>query len=227
LGNPWIDCILAHSKQDDRGSAFALWRLANAKNLPEGEIGRVIFRLDYLIEANLREDTNVAIRRIADAAFSPIYKTLWIDQDLTTPDKESLEWIEEPYCPQEDTNIRAEHWAQALKIIGIKDWAGLCGQVRSTAEGLLREQTNLKSIVDGAVKLLSENTQVAEEQAQSRLEMFGKETSGLELEFEEQTRVATIVMDAISAPKVRLDSCGVVFLASVELNLKSEGEIAS
>jgi hypothetical protein len=57
--------------------------------------------------------------------------------------------------------------------------------------------------------------------------MFGKENSGLELEFEEQARVARIVMDAISAPKVRLDSCGVVFLASVELNLKSEGEIAS
>ncbi|MFM2217257.1 MAG: polymerase-associated protein RapA [Planctomycetota bacterium] len=227
LGNPWIDCILAHSKQDDRGSSFALWRMANSKNLPEGEIGRVIFRLDYLIEANLGEDINVAIRRKADAAFAPIYKTLWIDQDLTIPDKESLEWIEEPYCPQEDTNIRAEHWAQAIKIIGIKDWAGLCSQVHSTAEGLLREQTNLKSIVDDAVKLFTENTQEAEEQAQSRLEMFGKENSGLELEFEEQARVARIVMDAISAPKVRLDSCGVVFLASVELNLKSEGEIAS
>lgn len=227
LGTPWIDCLLAHSRQDDRGSAFALWRRANSKDLPAGEIGRVFFRLDYMIEANLDEKPNVAVQRKADAVFPPIYKTLWIDQDLTIPEKEFMEWIEEPYCSQEDVNIRAEHWAQVLEKLAINDWGGLCSQVRSAAEGLLREQTNLKLLVDGAMKQFSKSTREAEEQAQSRLEMFGREHSGLEFEFADQARDAAIIMDAIRSPKVRLDSCGAVFLASVDLNLTIDGAIGS
>ena len=227
LGTPWIDCLLNHSKIDDRGSAFALWRMANAKDLPDGEIGRAFFRIDYIIDANLCENANPAIRRKADEAFSPIYKTLWIDQDLTIPDKESLEWIEEPYCPDEDTNIRAEHWGHVLQKINIKDWVGLCSQVHSTAEELLREQTNLKSLVNDAVQLFTENSQLAKEQAISRIEMFGQDNPGLELEFEEQARIAAIIMEAIIKPRVRLDSCGVVFLASVELNPADERESRS
>ncbi|MGK0189524.1 MAG: ATP-dependent helicase HepA [Verrucomicrobiales bacterium] len=224
LGTPWIDCLQAYAHQDDRGGAFALWRTIPPEDFPEGEHVRVYFRLDYLIEANLSEDDNAAFRRKADAAFPPGYKTLWIDQDLTIPETDILDWLEEPYCPGEDVNIRAEYWGQVLQSLAIHDWVGLCEQVRSVAESLLREQTNLKEKITESVRHFDNETQIAVEQAESRLEVFGDQHSGLEHELESHGKDAAIIRRAILKPRVRLDSCGAVILSSEKFDAPSEVE---
>ncbi|MDB4275035.1 hypothetical protein N9846_04595, partial [Akkermansiaceae bacterium] len=219
LGSPWIDSLSAYARQDDRGSAFALWRVVDANDLPDGELHRTFFRFDYLIEANFKEDENPALKRKADAAFPPTYKTLWIDQDLAIPEEDLLDWLEEPYCSTEDKNIRAEYWPHVLQTLEIQDWVGLCAQVRSVAESILREQTNLKSVIAECVSCFEGEMKIVTEQAKSRLEVFGDQHQGLEKELEAQLEEGSRVQSAISQPKVRLDSCGAVFLSSRELEI--------
>lgn len=226
LGNPWIDSLAAYARQDDRGSAFALWRVVDSKDLSDGELHRVFFRFDYLIEANFEEEEDASIKRKADAAFPPTYKTLWIDQDSVIPEVGLIDWLEEPYCNREDVNIRAEYWPLVLQTLGIQDWVGLCGQIRSVAESTLREQTNLQSLITESVSRFEDEMKVAVAQGRSRLEIFGDQHQGLEHELEVQQKEGARIHSAISQPKVRLDSCGAVFLSSTKLEIPTvEGRV--
>ena len=213
LGTPWIDCLQAYARQDDRGGAFALWRQVDESEWPDGDVTRAFFRLDYLVEPAFEGEVDKAICRKADAVFPPIYKTLWIDQDLSAPEQVFIDWLEEPYCNKEDVNIRADYWKQVLEMLNLGDWAGLCEQVRNRSEGILLEQTNLKELIEARVSRFELQTQIGIDQAVSRLEVFGANHAGMEGDLETYKAEATLIMAAIRAPRVRLDSCGVVFLS--------------
>jgi ATP-dependent helicase HepA len=215
LGTPWIDSLQAYAREDDRGNSFALWRQVDECDLIYGETARAFFRLDYIVEPAFDGDVDVAIRRKADAGFSPIYKTLWIDQNLSEPDEALIEWLEEPYCNHEDVNIRADYWKQVLEMIDLGDWAGLCEQVRTRSEGILMEQTNLKELIETRVNHFELKTQIGVDQAVSRLEIFGADHAGMECDLETYKAEATRIISAIRVPRVRLDSCGVMFLSKV------------
>jgi len=213
LGVPWIDSLQAYARQDDRGGAFALWRQVDEGEWPDGDVTRAFFRLDYLVEPAFEDEVNKAICRKADAVFPPIYKTLWIDQDLSVPEEVYIKWLEEPYCNKKDVNIRADYWKQVLEMLNLSDWAGLCELVRNRSEGILMEQTNLKELIEARVSRFELQTQIGIDQAVSRLEVFGANHAGMEGDLETFKAEATLIMAAIQAPRVRLDSCGVVFLS--------------
>lgn len=215
LGTPWIDSLQAYARQDDRGGAFALWRQVDGSDWPSGDIARVFFRLDYLVESAFDSEVDVAIRRKADAVFPPIYKTLWINQDLSVPEEVYIEWLEEPYCDSEDVNIRADYWKQVLEMLDLGDWAGLCEQVRKRSKGILLEQTNLKELIETRVSSFELRTQIGVDQAVSRLKIFGANHAGMESDLETYKADTARIMEAIRDPHVRLDSCGVIFLSKV------------
>jgi ATP-dependent helicase HepA len=213
LGVPWIDSLQAYARQDDRGGAFALWRQVDEGEWPDGDVTRAFFRLDYLVEPAFEDKVNKAICRKADAVFPPIYKTFWIDQDLSVPEEVYINWLDEPYCNNEDVNIRTDYWKQVLEMLNLSDWAGLCEQVRNRSEGILLEQTNLKELIEARVSRFELQTQIGIDQAVSRLEVFGANHAGMEADLETYKAEAAMIMAAIHAPRVRLDSCGVVFLS--------------
>jgi ATP-dependent helicase HepA len=215
LGSPWIDSLHAYARQDDRGSVFALWRQVDGRDLPDGEVAQTFFRLDYLVEPAFDGDVDPAIRRKADAAFPPIYKTLWIDGNLSVPDQVLVDRLEKPYINGEDVNIRADYWKQLLDMLEIGDWVGLCEQVRTRSEGILLEQTNMKEVIETRVNRFELKTHIGIDQAVSRLEVFGADHAGMECDLENYKTEAARIMAAIRAPRLRLDSCGVVFLSKV------------
>jgi len=227
LGTPWIDSLQAYAREDDRGSSFALWRQVDGCDLLDGETARAFFRLDYLVEPAFEGDVDAAIRRKADAVFPPIYRTLWIDQNLSTPEEVLIEWLEEPYCNHEDVNIRADYWKQVLEVIDLSDWAGLCEQVRTRSAEILLEQTNLNGLIETRMSRFELKTQIGIDQALSRLEIYGADHDGMVCDLETYKAEAALIMGAIRAPKVRLDSCGVVFLSKVPFVPEKMKEIDS
>jgi len=123
--------------------------------------------------------------------------------------------LEEPYCNHEDVNIRADYWKQVLEMIDLSDWAGLCEQVRTRSAEILLEQTNLNGLIETRVSRFELKTQIGIDQALSRLEIYGADHDGMVCDLETYKAEAALIMEAIRAPKVRLDSCGVVFLSKV------------
>jgi ATP-dependent helicase HepA len=220
LGSPWIDCLQAYARQDDRGSAFALWRQVDGIDLPAGEIAQTFFRLDYLVEPAFDDDVEPAIRRKADAAFPPMYKTLWIDGNLSVPESALVATLEKPYIHGEDVNIRTGYWKQVLDMLEIGDWVGLCEQVRTRSKGILLEQMNMKELIEVRVKRFESKTHRGIDQAVSRLEVFGADHAGMECDLENYKTDAARIMAAIRAPRLRLDSCGVVFLSKMPFEPK-------
>ena len=213
LGCPWIDCLMEYARQDDRGNAFALWRKVDSDDLAEEQVGRVFFRLDYIVEANLGDDENPSLKRKADSVFPPIYKTLWVDQNLEVPNEEIQGWLDEPYCSSEDVNIRPQYWPRVLELLQINDWVGLCDHVRLVVDQLFREQTDLMNIIQASVNRFDGDNQVMIDQFESRLGCFAEQDLSLNRDIEEMKHISKKIHAAIREPKVRLDSCGAVILA--------------
>lgn len=94
IGNQFMDDLFAYLSWDDRGKAFAIWRYYNMWSDNQGDelLG---FRLDYVIEANLKfveeqldnsefnylknKISKQALQRQADSLFPPFIKTIFID----------------------------------------------------------------------------------------------------------------------------------------------------
>jgi ATP-dependent helicase HepA len=216
LGNPVIDAILAHIAWDDRGTSFAMWRQVCDLDLPSP---RMFFRLDFIIEADLKDKNHsTAISRLADAAFPPIIESIWVDQNLQAADEECVFELTRPYSKSYDTNLTANRWSEAIARTGCGQWTDLCDSVRRAGERLLVEKHDLQSLIQSKADALTTVRAVAKEQLVSRLEALpetlASERAALEQEIQLARSLTRTLVSAILCPLIRLDSAGVVILSN-------------
>jgi ATP-dependent helicase HepA len=221
LGNPVIDSALAHIAWDDRGTSFAMWRHVSDLDLPTP---RLFFRLDFIIEADVtEEDHTPVISRLADAAFPPIFETLWIDQDLLTADEDCHFELIKPYDQKYDTNLNPNIWPKAIVQAESGQWVDLCDSVRSIGERILFEKFDLQSLVDSKSKEFTDARSIFHEQLVTRLaatpQSLKSERTALMQEMELAQSLTQTLVAGILHPVIRLDSAGVVILASKPWNL--------
>lgn len=222
LGNRVIEAVRAHLSWDDRGTSFALWRqsqiLGNTQD--QTHVAKAFIRFDYIVEAALPYSSSESLRRKADGIFRPAVETIWLDQDLLSPNEEILKVLELSYS-EEDFNIRPELWPISLFASGISDWRDLCEAARSEAMKTARDRLALEERIDEALKSQKISAALVEEQIQSRIDAVedGNEARRQELEHElaEVGAQAAEIAEGIKTPSMRLDACGVVFLSSVSL----------
>src|SRR5690606_33835620 len=124
------------------GTSFAMWRQTKY----EGAEG-MYFRLDFILEGALPDNSGSNLRRRIDAAFPPVIKTVWLDQDSLTPGPDVLPILNMEYSSAEDGNIRPEHWPMVFAEIPVTDWAVLCGEIRRKTEALLKDKWRLEERV--------------------------------------------------------------------------------
>ena len=228
IGNPVLDCLHRYLRRDDRGTCFAFWRVSPQVKASEVKL---FLRFDFVIEAGLKavsalarahpELSEAALRRRGDAAFPPISRTLWLNEDLEEPDEKTRVELERPYVKSIiDTNINQDRWPLVQTHFDLANWPHRCRAARGAATEAVVRQMDLSQLTHELATRLEVETAVAEEQHRSRIGAFSqspREATLAQEEWDMEMRVRDALLAGIHEHGVQLDAVGAVFLAGVPL----------
>jgi ATP-dependent helicase HepA len=219
-GAPLIDALDRLLDWDDRGSAFATWRL----RLGWGDQGeeRLAFRLCWRISPDpiagtglRRDEERTGLDRRAASFLKPWTVVQYLGADLVSvDDPELLQILNEPYRPQavdgggRDYNLGSrEGWLR--QIVDPDTFARLCAEVRERGRSRLQDGEPFRSAVADAIRRATADTERRKLRAQARSRGAGMAdgTQNRELALD------GIVLDAVRKPLLRLDSVGAYVLA--------------
>lgn len=225
IGNPVIDSLQDYLRWDDRGTAFAFWRQVSTLSRP---IPAVYFRFDMVLEADLAEIDKLrarrpilretALRRRADAAFPPIVRSIWVDEDMT-PLEQSPPGTEERFDSHggRDWNLNWQRWELVRRQYNLAPWKDLCMHAAGVAREALVKTEAVVELTCRLARALEAETEIAREQWQSRLQALTdrtveREFAEQELNLEMEIREALLV--GVRNPRLRIDAAGAVFLST-------------
>ena len=229
-----VDSMEQMLRWDDRGTAYATWRLE-----PEwpGQIQGpwLGFRLTFVVEANMNAAQDIlgdvsdsgevpisiaGVRRRLDVLLPPWTSELYIDiQMKPVTDSYLLQVLARPYSTQldesgiRDFNLGSRRNA-LYDTIGFDELLSACSRVRQEAEAQLRASQEFESLVTGKVQkamaeLETDRTSL-ERRSWAIVEESGRATSGLEVDIMVNSAVAA----GISLPVIRLDSIGLIVVSN-------------
>lgn len=233
VGNEMLSALEGFVRKDDRGSSFAYWRY-----LPEHEgPPDYFFRFDFFVEASPKEavladepgsvdvDDVAVFQRRADDIFPVQYRTIWLNSDLEpVSDPTCLGRLRLGYSKQArpdgsfDRNLNSARWRTAEVRLNFGDWSSRCERARSEAERLLRLSSafieSWSSSITRFEAALAERSQIFD----SRLRrLFGALRTAELQAFAVEEEFDLAIMASVKSPTVRVDSVGVVVLASIPL----------
>jgi ATP-dependent helicase HepA len=228
LGNAVINCVHDYLRWDDRGVSFAMWR--PSVSAAAGGVPRAFFRFDFIVETDMAALDSClrlhpalianAAKRQADGAFPPFMETVWVDQELAVPEPALLTELSRPFDKNRDANVNQERWPRALAIFGPVKWGELCADAQRAGEVILRERRNVSRLTRECSEAFETAVVLAREQGESRLEALAEQAAAhalLQAELNAAAHVANAIAEGIRVPRVRLDSAGVIFLATKPL----------
>jgi ATP-dependent helicase HepA len=240
IGHPFLDGIMSLTRRDDRGIAYAMWRCV--QGYPPALAADLFFRFDFLVEADsqavlrrLASDSDSlpgVVHRRADAAFPPIFQTVWLDSDMAeVTDPDTLKFLKLPYEKhRRDRKIRDFHlsptrWSQVDSLGLLSAWAETCQAARRAGEALLRKNIGLREHCEARVaQLMKINSEFVAhfESRIARLDGEARKEEERARSLEETLTRALI--DGIRQPTIRPDSVGAVFLSNLCPFDKAENE---
>jgi ATP-dependent helicase HepA len=224
-GNPFLDGVENLVRCDDRGAAFAMWRLDAA--LPPGET-RLFFRVEFVVQVGVTKARKVvdeaggasdALRRLADSAFPPVTRHIWVDSDCRRVTAEPwLSRLDMPFVQGRDANLRPDRWAFADGACPVHDWSGLCRKAREAAEAMLWDD-ELTCMQSAAVRRWNEVQAAHRIQWASRI---ARMPEGATRAAESKAAHLSDCLDeallaGLQQPSVHVDSMGAVYLSSTSL----------
>lgn len=231
-GDALISGMTALTEADDRGRSFAMWRYAPDHG--GDPLADFYFRLDFVLEADVataeevlkayERDTSAAhaaVRRRGDMALAPFYRSVWLDRELAAVrDEDLVERLGRHYNVEPDRsgavdlNLNAKRWQRLLQLQlpELAYWGELCGKARLTAEDVLRADPALVASLGHAEQRAARIDHGRLGQLRARARSGATEAERAELAFEEQ--LAAALRAGISAPRVRLDTIGAVFISA-------------
>lgn len=224
-GNQFVDAVEELVRCDDRGAAFALWR--HDPSLQPGE-AHLFFRVEFVVEADIEtaramvheaKMATEALRNMADSAFAPMSRTVWVDiEGNRVSSQAALAKLELEYEKPRDTNIRPDLWAKADAICPVHDWQGLCAKARDAALATLWDDTARKVRSD-SVRRFEEKSVAHRVQWQSRVVRIppGPARAAEEQAAAYAQSLDKCVLSGLREPRVRVDAVGVVYLSGTNL----------
>ena len=228
-----VDSLETMLRWDDRGTAYATWRLE-----PEwpGEIRGpwLGFRLTFLVEANMPAAQDIlgdvshsespislaGVRRRLDIMLPPWTSELYIDIHMEpVTDSYLLQVLARPYSAQSDeSGIRDFNLGSRrnalYETIGFEELLAACSRVRQEAEAQLRASPDFESLVTDKVQQALAELEIdrtsLERRSSAIVEESGGAMSGLEVDILVNSAVAT----GIASPVVKLDSIGLIVVSN-------------
>lgn len=231
-GDAFISGMTDLTEADDRGRSFAMWRYD--PTYIGDPVGDIFFRFDFILETCVEgaaqilvscgrktDATVAAVRRRGDMALPPFYRSVWLDRELNpVVDPKVLARLAQPYRVEPDVsgrvdfNLNSKRWKtiQQLEIPEVAYWYDICFKARSVAESVLRSNGDVVETLRKADQRAAEVDRGRLGQLRARNQATTSATDIQEYGFEEQ--LATALRKGISAPQIRVDLIGAVFLSA-------------
>jgi ATP-dependent helicase HepA len=229
IGEELTDALSSYINWDDRGQAFAMWRVEETWDSAEGEEWYG-FRFNYAIETNLgNQGANIAksktLQRRADGLFPPIIESVFIDARhepmSAVEDSTLLNILQRPYRGKSgqyrDYNIAKSRLSILDKFIESSKWQGFCHQARRSSSELLLQQPGLIELCEKSATRAEQKLDKRMEQLRLRLQRFSKQagisSAGLEQELNNEIALSQVMIEGIRNPSIRLDSVGFIIVS--------------
>jgi ATP-dependent helicase HepA len=231
-GFPFVDAVERFLRWDDRGAAFATWRMDPARPAEPG-FEWLGFRLCYVVEADHEAAARVLaahgfgedqwsaanLRRRADALLPPWLEVRHVDAALVeVHDPALLELLKRPYDTRprpaggRDYNL-GSRWDALTSVIAEDEFAVLCRRVREHSERLLRESDAFQTQVARAAARARAVMDERSARLRRRAEAIGREGGRIDPAIAIEIAANEAIVAAVEYPAVRLDAIGFFVLA--------------
>jgi ATP-dependent helicase HepA len=228
-GHPFASAVEAMMRADDRGAAFAMWRVVRGCGF---DAPRLFFRFDFVIEADLtfagplvfdRGGQIESVRRKADAEFGVLYRTVWFDADLGEVLEPSLlAELDKPYRPVrdggKDINLRPDRWPAVEAAAPVGDWEGLCIRARRVAEERVKNAAEFVEMCQLRAERIRNDAAAANDIFKSRISrLSGAPQVAEQANARFEAEIAEAIAVGVEKPSIRVDVAGAVFLSEMPL----------
>ncbi|WP_228048951.1 protein DpdE [Nodularia sp. LEGE 06071] len=229
IGEKFVEALSSYIHWDDRGKAFAMWRVAETWDSAEGEEWYG-FRFNYIIETDLTKYTEKStkskiLKRRVDGLFPPIVESVFIDaryeQMCAVEDETLLNILQLPYKGKggkhRDYNLAKSHLSILDNFIESSNWPKFCHQARRTSLELLSQRLEFMTLCENSV--IRAEQKLGKRLDQLRLR-FNRLTDQerishplLEQELNNETALSQVIIEGIRHPSIRLDSVGFIIVS--------------
>lgn len=214
LGNPLPDVIQKHLKWEDRGAAFATWRVDRDHN------ESLFFRLSYVVEASLPLGLSGAEmltwRARMDGLLPPWQDVIYVDSELRAVlEQSTLDVLNRPYQKAAEgrgTDYNLSSRQDALSgVIDLLQFETLCRLVRTQSESMLLDSTVFKDRVATAVR--QGEATLAQRIRRLRQRLTHTSDTAARAHLDREIGLSVESLGRLRKPAIRLDAIGVFVLS--------------
>ena len=234
-GSEFVEAIKSFSDVDDRGRSYAMWRQVY-DHFPPSEI-KLCFRFDFVIETQLVEAIAVlastevvseqsahsTLARRGDTLFSPFVVQVWVDEEGDALDDTFIERFLLPEYAKKggagyiDKNLEMPHLRAFRRLAPdtFANWSERCARMCERAQAIVVAKEELLKSQQKAVKRALAEDAIRYAQLQTRIQSLqGAEAEAEVNQLGLERELGAALLRGISAPSVKVDVAGVVFLTS-------------
>lgn len=229
IGEEFIEALSSYIHWDDRGKAFAMWRVDETWDAGEGEEWYG-FRFNYVIETNLTNykgntTKHQILQRRADGLFPAVVESVFIDARSeamsVVEDQTLLNILQRPYKGKggkyRDYNLAKSRLFLLDNFIESSNWQEFCYQARSTSLELLSQRPDFIDLCENSATRAEQKLGKRLEQLRLRLNRLTNQerisNTLLEQELNNETALSQAIITGIRHPAIRLDSVGFMIVS--------------
>jgi ATP-dependent helicase HepA len=225
-GDALVDSLFSFCRSDDRGRIFGMWRYRPDAEPLDSSGCDLWFRFDFLVEANVGEsndDTSRALRRRSEQHFAPQFYTVWFGMiqgaTLNPPEILLEEYRVSKDAVGRDFNLNFRRWEMLVEDVTAVNWLLKWRQHCESAAANALEYISGHDLVEQhkvrGLTSLREQYAMRIAQIESRLaRLNGPAQHEEQRDMEEERSYFSCLHEAISAPSVRIDAVGAVFVSA-------------
>lgn len=235
VGDPVVSALESFCRHDDRGRAFAMWRVDREHVAQDASGVDLFFRFDFVATPSIPDSRDfrtpnevilhAALHRKAGRLMPPCFLRIWVDGNGRVIE-DPPEVLLEPYHAnwqgaRKDYNLNPNRWrALPLDVRNswMRDWSALCQGRRDIATTTALTHPDLVSRRDEALALCEVEVEKLTSQAVSRLVRLEGAARTQELaEAESERLLHSLLREALSSPALHLDVVGAFFVSPMPL----------
>lgn len=234
VGDPLVTALEQFCEHDDRGRAFAMWRVDREYEVRDPSGADLYFRFDFVIRpaalvatldgrgAEAQSIVEQALARKAQALFAPLFVRVWVDGAgaivADPPERVASPYRKVWQSSHRDYNLNSGRWRNlppAVQSSWLRNWPALCAEARRHAETAALQSEARQHHVKQALAALDSEVRLRDSQSESRLARLAGVQRQRELsERARDDALYATIRSALAGPDVDLDVAGAVFLAS-------------
>jgi len=237
IGDPLVTSLEQFCANDDRGRAFAVWRVDRQYEVNDPSGADLYFRFDFLVRPALasealegpsgRDDPPQRLRtqalvRKASTLLPPLAVRVWVhgngEVEVDPSDLLTSEYADSWKGTRRDFNLNVRRWRSLpadIKSTWMRDWAELCERQRQTAMSTVRGLPQYRNHLKQALQACVQERRLRRSQGEARASRLVGVAQAQELDELRQADAMYAALEAaIAHPHLELDVVGAIFLAS-------------